>query len=279
MSTSTPNIGLTLPIGKEKVSRAIINANMTKIDTAFGNMNRATMRKVPFTIDVADWSGSGSSWSATYLTDYVTSTSHEILTYDSSLRPAKAEDIDAAKKSGGGGIVFSTTKKPIASISGSIYVWDTDDGKIPVIIEGTVTPIANGGTGASSVAGAKNNLGISAVENSVQSLSEQIANLITRNNDSFSVTFSAANTWTKANGSITIPANKAFGIYAIQNNNESSPNGILIGLNSSNALGVENTNRIASLSGVTESSALTFYIWAKGGGVGSNSIGVHYWYA
>ena len=175
MSTSTPNIGLTLPIGVEKVSRAIINANMTKIDTAFGNMNRATMREVPFTIAVADWSGSGSSWSATYLTDYVTSTSKEILTYTSSLRTAKAEDIDANKKSGGGGIVFTTTKKPIASISGSIYVWDSDDGKIPVIIEGTVTPVENGGTGASSVAGAKNNLGISAVESSVQSLSEQLA--------------------------------------------------------------------------------------------------------
>lgn len=177
MSTSTPNLGLTLPIGVEKVSRAIVNANMTKIDTAFGNMNRATMREVPFTIAVADWSGSGNSWSATYLTDYVTSTSKEILTYDSSLRPAKAEDIDAAKKSGGGGIVFTTTKKPIASISGSIYVWDSDDGKIPVIIEGTVTPVENGGTGASSVAGAKNNLGISAVESSVQSLSEQIGTL------------------------------------------------------------------------------------------------------
>ena len=174
MSTSTPNIGLTLPVGVEKVSRAIINENMTKIDTAFGNINRATMREVPFTIAVADWSGSGSSWSATYLTDYVTSTSKEILTYTSSLRTAKAEDIDANKKSGGGGIVFTTTKKPVASISGSIYVWDSDDGKIPVIIEGTVTPVENGGTGASSVAGAKNNLGISAVENSVQSLSEQM---------------------------------------------------------------------------------------------------------
>lgn len=177
MSTSTPNIGLTLPIGTEKVSRAIINENMTKIDTAIGNINRATMRNVPFTLDLSDWTGSGSSWSATFDTAYVTSTSNEILTYTSSLRTAKAEDIDASKKSGGGGVVFTTTKKPVASISGTIYVWDSDDGKIPTIIEGTVTPIANGGTGASSVAGAKNNLGISAVESSVQNLSEQLANL------------------------------------------------------------------------------------------------------
>ena len=32
MATSTPNIGLTLPIGTENVSRQIINTNNTKID-------------------------------------------------------------------------------------------------------------------------------------------------------------------------------------------------------------------------------------------------------
>ena len=36
MSTLTPNLNLVLPIGTEKVSRQIINTNMTLIDTAVG---------------------------------------------------------------------------------------------------------------------------------------------------------------------------------------------------------------------------------------------------
>lgn len=36
MATQTPNLGLTLPIGTENVSRQVINTNNTKIDTAFG---------------------------------------------------------------------------------------------------------------------------------------------------------------------------------------------------------------------------------------------------
>lgn len=39
MATTTPNIGLTLPIGTENVSRQIINDNNTKIDTAIGTLN------------------------------------------------------------------------------------------------------------------------------------------------------------------------------------------------------------------------------------------------
>ena len=36
MATTTPNIGLTLPVGTEKVSRQIINQNMSKIDEKVG---------------------------------------------------------------------------------------------------------------------------------------------------------------------------------------------------------------------------------------------------
>lgn len=39
MSSQTPNINLTLPVGTEKVSRTIINDNNTKIDTAVGNLS------------------------------------------------------------------------------------------------------------------------------------------------------------------------------------------------------------------------------------------------
>ena len=43
MATVTPNIGLTLPAGNEKVSRQTINDNMTIIDTAFGNAHDSSV--------------------------------------------------------------------------------------------------------------------------------------------------------------------------------------------------------------------------------------------
>lgn len=39
MASTTPNIGLTLPTGAEKVSRQIINGNNTLIDTAIGSLS------------------------------------------------------------------------------------------------------------------------------------------------------------------------------------------------------------------------------------------------
>lgn len=43
MATVTPNIGLTLPAGNEKVSRQTINDNMVIIDTAFGNAHDSSV--------------------------------------------------------------------------------------------------------------------------------------------------------------------------------------------------------------------------------------------
>lgn len=41
MATQTPNLGLTLPVGTENVSRQVINGNNTLIDTFAGNVNTA----------------------------------------------------------------------------------------------------------------------------------------------------------------------------------------------------------------------------------------------
>lgn len=45
MASTTPNIGLTLPTGAEKVSRQIINTNNTLIDTAIGTLNSKIIPK------------------------------------------------------------------------------------------------------------------------------------------------------------------------------------------------------------------------------------------
>jgi len=137
------------------------------------NDNMGTLREVPFAVAVSDWSGSG-TFTANFTTAYVTSTSKEIVMFDSSLRTYGTADINTAKKSGGGGITFTTSKKPTGTITGTIFVFAAQDGKVPYIIENTVTPIANGGTGQSSLAGAQSALGITALSNQIGTLNTNI---------------------------------------------------------------------------------------------------------
>lgn len=48
MASQTANLGLTLPVGSENVSRQVINDNMTLIDTAYGALNQ--IKKVSYTM-------------------------------------------------------------------------------------------------------------------------------------------------------------------------------------------------------------------------------------
>ena len=143
-------------------------ADKTKLD----GMSQGTMREVPFTIETSAWSASGGNYVANFNTAYVTTSSKEIITYDVSYRSARA-DVIVAKKSGGGGLTFTTRQRPDGALSGTAYVWDNSDGKIPVIIEGTVVPIANGGTGQSSLAGAQQVLGITELNSNVATLNRK----------------------------------------------------------------------------------------------------------
>ena len=117
------------------------------------------------------------------------------------------------------------------------------------------------------------------LQGQVTTLSDQIVTLFTRASEDATIHYESANTWTKANKSVTIPANKAFGIYAVQSYNDVAPGGLVIGKDSSNAFGVESANRMVSVSGITTNSAQTFYVWGKGGGAGTNVIAIYYWYA
>lgn len=138
----------------------LTKASGTDYDYNWSDVNLCTMRKVPFTIAANDWTLSNGVYTATFTTAYVTSSSIETVYYDESIDSYMKAYIVADKKSGGGGVVFSTKKIPTGIITGQIHVMDNDDGKVPVIIEGTVTPVANGGTQESTVAGVQNRFGI-----------------------------------------------------------------------------------------------------------------------
>lgn len=122
-----------------------------------------TMREVPFTITASQWAlNADDLYEAVFTTSYVTSTSHDFVEFDESIENA-TDGIKVTKASTG--MKFLSRRVPAGSISGTITPLDNADGKIAVVLEDTVVPISNGGTGASSVAGAKENLGITALEN------------------------------------------------------------------------------------------------------------------
>ena len=162
---------------KNKLERDVLTISQQTLTTAQQDqicenlgINRSTMRVVPFAIATTDWTGNSSPYTATFLTSYITSASVEEVIYDSSIASYAKAHISSAKKSGGGGLVFTSAKKGTGTITGNILVWANDDGKLPVLIEDTVTPIANGGTGQSSLAGAKQALGITALSEVIENL-------------------------------------------------------------------------------------------------------------
>ena len=145
-STSTTQ-ALTAAQGK------VLNDKIDAIPTS-------TLRDVPFGIGTGDWTASDGSYVATVSSTYVTTTSREWVTFDNTFRSYAKGDISVDKVNSGGGITLTTSAVPSGTIQGVLYIIDTNDGKVPVLIEGTVTPIANGGTGQSTVSGAQNALGI-----------------------------------------------------------------------------------------------------------------------
>ena len=128
-----------------------------------------TIRDIPFTIAVSDWAlNADDMYEAVFATAYVTATSHDFVEFDESIENA-TDGIKAVKASTG--MKFLSRRIPAGAISGSITPLDNADGKIAVALEDTVMPISNGGTGANTLAGAQQNLGITALS---QALSNKI---------------------------------------------------------------------------------------------------------
>jgi hypothetical protein len=158
---------------KDKLRTDVLTISEQTLTTAQKNqvaanlgIARSTLRDVPFAVGVSDWTLSNGVYTANFLSDYITSSCKVILTYEPTLENARAY-INAAKKTGGGGLTFTTSTIPVGTVTGTAYVFDNDDNKVPTLIENTVTPIANGGTGQSSLAGAQQALGITALNTQI----------------------------------------------------------------------------------------------------------------
>ena len=163
--------------------------HITHVPAESISADQTTFRKIPFGIATTDWTLTSGVYVAEIENQYITTTSSEFGFYDGSFADYAKAHIVLEKKSGGGGIKFTTAKIPTGTITGTLYVFDDNDGQIPVLMQDTVMPIKNGGTGQSTLAGAKSALGIT-------TLAEQIAKNVTYNNGSIVLTPNTSNkTW------------------------------------------------------------------------------------
>ena len=131
-------------------------SDKTKLD----NLAQSQLIDIDFSIATTDWTLSNGVYSYELTTSYVTTASKEIVQYDSSLRMYAQYDIDTVKKTGGGGMIFSTLIQPTGTISGTIYVFANEDGNMVVIVGENVVPITAGGTNATNITDARTNLGL-----------------------------------------------------------------------------------------------------------------------
>lgn len=143
-------------VATQSASGLMSATDKTKLD----GIAQSTLVNVPFSIATTDWTLSNGVYTAEFTTSYVTTNSKEIVQYDYSLRTYGAYDIDVAKKSGGGGMVFTTMIIPTGTISGNIFVFANEDGNIAIVVVDNVLPVTAGGTGATTEAGARTALGL-----------------------------------------------------------------------------------------------------------------------
>jgi hypothetical protein len=137
-------------------------------------INASTLRDVPIAVGVSDWELVGTVYQAEFTSAYITTTSKDLVFFDRSYKTNALRDIFINKKTGGGGLILETSKVPSGTITGTVYTIDANDGKVPILIENTVTPIANGGTGQNTLAGAKQALGITDLAEQITTLNSKL---------------------------------------------------------------------------------------------------------
>lgn len=159
------DVDTSISSGSTSTNLPTSEAVATFVSGQIDNALKTTLRDIPITVTVNDWELSNGVYTAEFDSEYITGSSKEITIFDSTYRTYARDDIIISKQTGGGGLVLTTGVIPTGTISGTIYAIDTDDGKVAVVMEETTVPIANGGTGQSTLAGAQDALGITEINN------------------------------------------------------------------------------------------------------------------
>lgn len=132
-----------------------------------------TIRDVPFTVVVADWSlNNDGLYEAVFQSPFISTTSHDFVEFNESIENA-TDGIKVGKAENSGtvvGLKFTSRRVPAGAVSGTVTPLDNADGKVAVALQDTVMPIANGGTGANTLQGAQDALGITELRNSLPSV-------------------------------------------------------------------------------------------------------------
>ena len=140
-----------------------------------------TIRDVPFTVAVADWSlNNNGMYEAVFATAYVTATSHDFIEFNESIENA-TDGIKVSKAESSGAVVglkFTSRRVPAGAISGTVTPLDNADGKVAIVLQDTVVPIANGGTGANTLQGAQDALGITELNSKIVVINETLPSSI-----------------------------------------------------------------------------------------------------
>ena len=161
------------PVGTLTGEIRVFDRNDGKIAIITEQTALPTMRDVPFTVEVSDWAINASGkYEAVFETAYITATSHDFVEFDESIENA-TDGIKVVKAEYDGeviGLKFVSRRVPAGDISGTVTPLDNADGKVAVALQDTVMPIANGGTGANTLAGAQENLGITYLQQNVEAL-------------------------------------------------------------------------------------------------------------
>ena len=89
---------------------------------AVAGLYSGAFKSLTLSITTSNWTSSNGVYVATKTSTHISSTSYEIVEFDSSARDYLFYDISWEKSSNNDGLTFTTKKKPAGTITGTIFV-------------------------------------------------------------------------------------------------------------------------------------------------------------
>ena len=126
-----------------------------------GGSGESILREIPFAFATSDWTASGNVYTASIVNSAITTDSIEFATYDISINTGLKGYLSFDKNGATNTVTFTTSEAPTGLISGKLYTFANNESGVAVTFVSETIPVSHGGTGATTAAGAVNNLGIS----------------------------------------------------------------------------------------------------------------------